>query len=137
MDFTSFETHELIALTKALGFVKFESQEAGASALAGSPILGQLYAQATQTLWEKAASAGVSNAKYFLIHGWPAVTERPESLAAIRFHLTQVEQWQTVADDDKLSYIQDLLFPLKATEETVRELLHFANNFHLPEQPSV
>ncbi|OUJ69501.1 hypothetical protein [Hymenobacter crusticola] len=129
MNFTSFETHELIALTKALGFVKFESQEAGASAVAGSPLLGQILDQAAQTLWAK-------EPKYYAAHqDWPAVTVVPEALAAIRFHLTQVAQWHNVADHNRIAYIRDLVFPLKATEQTVQELLRFANDYHRPAEP--
>jgi hypothetical protein len=76
MDFTSFVTHELIALPKALRFVKFESQEAGASAIVGSPMLGQILDQAAQTLWTKAPQL------YPAPHDWPAVTAVPEARAA-------------------------------------------------------
>jgi hypothetical protein len=60
----------------------------------------------------------------------------PEAMPAIRFHLTQVEQWHNVADHNKITQIRALLFPLKATDETVQELLHFANDYHRPERPT-
>ena len=53
LDLSSFSSQELTALVRALNFVRFESREHGAAALAGVPVLGRLYALAVEMLWAK------------------------------------------------------------------------------------
>jgi hypothetical protein len=86
MDFSSFELPELIALSKALSFVKFEAQEPEASALVGSPVLGALFKSATETLWQKAAELyPTSSAISLLTNGWPILAADTPRMAAINF----------------------------------------------------
>ncbi|TFZ65540.1 hypothetical protein E4631_15025 [Hymenobacter sp. UV11] len=133
MDFSSFEPHELTALSKALHFIKFESEDSGASTIAGSPILGALYAKSTEILWQKAAASGAGPTKFFMANGWPSIDNDAEKLTVLKFHIAQVEGWNDLAESVQRGFISDLIYPLKATEQTLDSLLSFGNEHHSPE----
>jgi hypothetical protein len=104
MDLSSFSSHELTALVRALDFVRFESREPGAAALAGVPALGRLQALAAETLWTK---VDTSTTAYFRTHGFPDVAQEPERMAAIESHIRQTDNWNELAETTKQAYLQD------------------------------
>jgi hypothetical protein len=131
MDFSSFELPELIVLSKALSLVKFEAKEPEASALAGSPVLGALFKSAAETLWQKAAeSYPTSSAISLLTNGWPSLAADTPRMAAIKFHITQVEGWHNLSETTQRKYIQKLIYPLQSTEPMIDVLVNFGNEQH-------
>jgi hypothetical protein len=129
MDLSSFSSQELTALVRALDFVRFESREPGAAALAGVPALGRLQALAAETLWAK---VDTSTTAYFRTHGFPDVAQEPARMAAIEFHISQADNWNELAETTKQAHIQELVFPFPATPQTLQQLLLFGNRFHGP-----
>ena len=128
MNFTQFEPHELIVLSKALYFVKFQSQNPSASEIAGSPILGKLYSQVMNALWSK-TSDEVHSAYTFIDADWPCITE--EQLGTVKFHLSQVENWNDIGKENKVLYIKDLIYPFSSNESIVHSLKIFADLMHM------
>lgn len=127
MDLSSFSSQELTALVRALDFVRFESREPSAAALAGIPALGRLQALAAETLWTK---VDTSITAYFRTHGFPDVAQEPERITAIEYHISQADNWNELAETTKQAYIQDLVFPFPATPQTQQQLLLYGNRFH-------
>jgi len=132
MDFSSFERYELTALVRALSFVRFESNELGASQLAGSPILHSLFEQASKSLWEKtAAETKASTAIFFLTNGWPRIEEQPEAVKAIKAHILNAENWIDLSDTDKLDFIKILIQPFKYDESFIYLLKEYGDSMSL------
>ena len=129
MDFSSFTPQELSALGRALDFVRFESREPDASALAGVPALGHLQGLVAETLWAKVST---STAAFFRTHGFPNIAEEPERLATVEFHISQVSHWNELSETTKRGYIQNLVFPFPAAPQILQELLLYGDHFHGP-----
>ncbi|RYU81822.1 hypothetical protein [Hymenobacter persicinus] len=132
MDLSSFSTQELIVLCKALHFVRFESLEPGASEVVGSPAMGHLYAQAHETLWAKVDTRTTA---FCQANGFGDVAAKPERIAALLYHISQVEpnNWNGMSDPTKLDDIQDLVFPFDLTPQILERLLQYGNHVHQPQ----
>ena len=114
------ETHELIALKKALFFIKFGDDETEKSFLAGSPIINKLLADTHNSLLEYYQKKLPS---YSGEWGW--IEEKTDLLNAVIEHIKNIEErnWNQLATEIKHKVVKDLCFPYSISEKTITKII--------------
>ena len=114
------ETHELIALKKALFFIKFGNDETEKSFLAGSPIINKLLEDAHNSLLEyyQKIRPGYSGE-------WGWIEEKTDLLNAVIEHIKNIEErnWSQLTIEIKHEVVKNLCFPFKVTNNTLEKII--------------
>lgn len=122
----TFDHHaELIALAKALEFVKFRCHDPECSHLAGSPYIGNLYKNVLTSLepYYKRSHPQWSASNI-------AIEDFGYTLDAVRYHITTVSHWHRLDVETKLKVLREYLNPFCFKEETLVALMEFGNSYH-------
>lgn len=119
------ERHELIALLKALGFVKYHCQDYDCRELAGSPIINHLLRETKSALRPFLEASGIKDEARL---GWGVIDKYPEYISTIKTHLSNVENWSDLSEEIKRAAIIDFIEPMISSDEVVSELLNWRNN---------
>lgn len=119
------ERHELIALLKALGFVKYHCQDYDCREIAGSPIINQLLRETKSALRPFLEASGIKDEVRL---GWGLIDKYPEYISTIKTHLSNVENWSDLSEEIKREAIIDFIEPMISSDEVVSELLNWRNN---------
>lgn len=116
---------ELIALSKALNFIKFRCHDSDCSHLAGSPYIGDLF---KNVLIELEPYYKKSNIEANVTDIY--IDDDAQALDAIRYHITNVSSWNEIANEQKKSVLKEYIKPFKFTKNTIKVLLDYGNNYH-------
>ncbi|GGH26801.1 hypothetical protein GCM10011418_36310 [Sphingobacterium alkalisoli] len=106
--------HELNILTKIFSIIKYKIIDDRTSELAVSPITTELFNRVIEDfapLIEK--RGGV------LKYGY--IEDSPEELNAIKYHLSNIESWETLDNQVRKSVIVNLVCPYEIREDTLEE----------------
>ena len=120
------EDYEIIALVKALGFIKFHFDDYSMVEFAASPFIGEIYKKACD------ASAEIHkkfNAPYPA--EWDGIDNKKPYLKAVLIHISNINNWNTLSDDLKIAGVKTLAYPYTIKEETIQDLISKGNKFHL------
>lgn len=112
------QTNELIALQKALMFVKFGSEDDEACYLACSPVYGSLLQRITEHLSPYYTKY---NGSYGPVYG--NIESVPHYLHKVKIHLGHIDNWREIERERKIGIINDLCSPYTISANTAIELL--------------
>ena len=112
------ETAELIALQKALNFIKFGEDEEDKNLLSGSPFIGSLLKKVTDELidYYKKSSPKFTGE-------WGYIEDYQHKFLVIMNRVSKDENWQTFTNDTKRNIIVEYCFPYSIREESILMLL--------------
>ena len=108
------ETAELIALQKALNFIKFGKDEENKNLLSGSPFIGSLLKKVTDEL--------VDYYKKFsptFTGEWGYIEDNQHIFLLIRNRIVEESDWGILSNDIKRNIIVEYCFPYKIKEESI------------------
>ena len=114
------QTDELLALQKALFFVKFGNEEYDAHYLAVSPILGKLLKQTKDELSKQTPKQYGSEING---GGWGSIEDYPDFLLKVSMHINHVDNWHKLDVNIKQEVIENLCSPFSVSEMTVGKLI--------------
>lgn len=109
--------HELILLSKALSCIRYEAINDEASYLALSPIMTDLHTKVISELLIFAKERGVDVPKEYYIDG------DKSKIDAIKYHIHNVENWNTLNKESKRLIVINLVSPFKLKDETIVSLI--------------
>ncbi len=114
------QTDELLALQKALFFVKFGNDEYDAHYLAVSPILGKLLKQTKEEL-----SKHISKQYGSDMSGgdWGSIEDYPDFLLKVSMHINNVDNWHKFDLVTQQEVIKNLCSPFVVSEITISKLI--------------
>ena len=106
------ETAELIALQRALNFIKFGEDEEDKNLLSGSPFIGSLLKKVTDELvdYYKKFSPNFTGE-------WGYIENNQHIFLIIKNRTVEEKDWKTLSNDVKRSIIIEYCFPYKIKEE--------------------
>lgn len=116
--------HELRALEKALYFLKFQCVDEDARKFAGSPIINQILDEISKevNIFNKQRGAIINNNRF--------IENIPECLDAVKKHIKNTNEWNSLSDDIRELHIKTLIQPLDFNIQTIQELMSFGNLIH-------
>jgi hypothetical protein len=121
-----FSNGELVALSKALTFVKFHCRDYDARQFAGSPLIGEAYRRIAEAAGEYYKSINIS-----FFDEWPFIESvRDEHLEVIKVHIGHVDNWKDLPPDRCAEFIKTLVYPYRVTDETIDELKAYGDRIH-------
>ena len=120
-----FSDVELIALSKALGFVRFQSQEYEVRYLAGSPHIAEIYKRICEAAGEYYKSKNIP-----FPDEWPFIESIRGYLDTIKVHIKNTDNWKELKPDQRDSFLKTLIYPYKIAEGTLSELIRFGDEVH-------
>jgi hypothetical protein len=112
------ETSELIALQKALNFIKFGEDKEDKHLLSGSPFIGSLLKKVTEELVEYYKKFSPS-----FTGEWGYIENHPHILIVIKNRINEDKDWRNLTNDVKRSMIKEYCFPYSVKEDTILLLL--------------
>ena len=109
--------HELILLSKALSIIRYEPINDEASYLAISPIMADLHVMVINELQKIASARGldIANEHY--------IDDDKTKIEAIKYHINNIENWNTLDVESKHLIVTDLIRPNKLKDETINLLI--------------
>jgi len=119
------ERHELLALLKALGHIKYLCQDYDCRYLAASPIINQLLGETNLALRPFLEADGIHEESRL---GWSSIENYPAYLSTIKVHLSNVENWAALSEETKREVVVIFIEPMLSESETVEELLQWRNS---------
>ncbi len=122
------EKHELLALLKSLGFIKYSCQDYDCKYLAGSPIINQLLRETKSALRPFLEADGIKDESRL---GWGPIENSPDYISTIKAHLSNVENWSRLSEETRREVVIVFIEPMISSEEVVNELLDWRNNLSI------
>ncbi len=112
------DNSELIALQKALNFIKFGEDQEDKIMLCGSPHISKLLQQVTNALIEHYR-------KYVPTFSgeWGNIEEAPHILHQIKKNIDNMDNWNNNTNDMKKKIIIEFCSPYSIKEETINSFL--------------
>ena len=112
------EIAELIALQKALNFIKFGEDDEDKNLLSGSPFIGSLLKKVTAELvdYYKKFSPNFTGE-------WGHIEDSQHNFLIIKEKISREENWKTLTNDIKRKIIVEYCFPYSIREESILSLL--------------
>lgn len=116
---------QLIALAKVLNYVKFKCEDYECRYLAGSPVVGELYKAASESLHAYYKEKGI---KY--LEEWGFIESLPHYITTIEIHIKNTDNWKELGNDTKVELIACLVHPYKVRQDTIEYLLKVGSQYH-------
>jgi hypothetical protein len=120
-----FSNTELIALSKALQFVRFQSKDYEARHLAGSPHIAEVYKRISEATGEYYRSLNVP-----FPNEWPSIESINGYLDVIKIRIKDTDNWNDMQSDQRDSFLKTLVYPYKISDGTLIDLVRFGNEVH-------
>ena len=114
---------ELLALRKALFFIKFVSEDTEAHYLAGSPILGSLLEKINEELQPFLVKKGIKSETFY---GY--IEKHNSFIDAIKRHTKNILHWDELDKDAKVQTIKTLASPYEIKNETIMNIISEPKN---------
>ena len=109
---------ELIALSKALVFIKFGDDENERRFLASSPYINQLLKEASNALTNDYKK---KNPHYK--GEWGKIEDKHDYLEQVKKHIKSIDNWEKLSMDTKMSIIKTLCYPFNILDDTAKEII--------------
>ncbi|MCR9015011.1 hypothetical protein [Aquiflexum gelatinilyticum] len=113
---------ELLALLKALEFVKYQSKDYESRYLAGSPIIGELYRKISESLHKYYEEIHIPYSKE-----WVNIESIPAYLNVISNHIANIDNWKDLSEESKIEVVKVFIYPFKVEDSTLVKLIETRN----------
>jgi hypothetical protein len=120
-----FSNAELVALSKALQFVRFSSEDYDAKEFAGSPHIAEVYKRVCEATNEYYKSLNIR-----VSEEWPFIETVKGYLNVVKVHIKHTNNWPDLQPSQKDLYVKTLIFPYKVSDKTISELIQYGDEIH-------
>ena len=120
-----FSDAEIIALSKALRFVRFQSEDYDAREFAGSPLIAEVHKRVSEAAGEYYKSKNIP-----FQDEWPSIESIKSYLKVIKIHIKNVNNWRELKPEHRDSFLKTLVYPYKISDETFAGWIQFGDEFH-------
>lgn len=123
------ERHLLMALQRALYASKFDRSPEESAELAQSPYVAEVYRRVMDACIEAARASKKMN-EVVGWESWLVAEKNAPVMNAVRGQIRIMSDWPKLTPQTKRDYINTLLSPFVASEETIRALIREGDALH-------